>query len=152
MVEVMPDRAQIANGNGRGESRLRTRLTVDGRTRSRRGYGKALLLTRSHVDGRTRARKAFESVARNLTADLGGEENLTTVQRYLIHAFAGCVITLDDLNNRALAGQDVDLFAYSQTVSTLTRVASRLGTKRIAKEVGPSLIDLLREDRERHAD
>jgi hypothetical protein len=93
------------------------------------------LATRSDLDQRTRAAKQFDAIARGITADLGGKDNLTTVQRLLIEALAGTALTLNDINARALRGESIDLPAYAQAVTTLVRVATRLGTKRVAREI-----------------
>jgi hypothetical protein len=110
------------------------------------GHGKVRLLTRSDLDGRTRARKAFDRIAAGIAADLGGKDQLTTIQALLIEAVAGTSLTLNDLNTRALRGETIDLPSYAQAVSTLVRVASRLGTGRVPKDVTPSLGSILRED------
>jgi hypothetical protein len=64
-----------------------------------------------------------------------GNDNLTTVQRLLIEAIAGTSLTLTDINARALRGEQIDLAAYTAAVSTLVRVATRLGTKRVPRDV-----------------
>jgi hypothetical protein len=109
------------------------------------GRGKLRLLTRSDLDGRTRARKHFDIIARGIAADLGGADNLSTVQKLLIEAVAGTALTLNDINARALAGQPIDLPAYAQCVSTLVRVASRLGTGRKARDVTPDPLEYARK-------
>jgi hypothetical protein len=98
---------------------------------SRNGRGKVRLLSRDALDGRTKARKQFDAIASGIAADLGGEDRLSTVQKHLVEAFAGCALTLNDINARALLGEPVDLLAYSQAVSTLVRIASRIGIARV---------------------
>src|SRR5262245_38956642 len=98
---------------------------------SRNGRGKVRLLNRDALDGRTKARKQFDAIASGICADLGGEDRLSTVQKHLVEAFAGCALTLNDINARTLLGEPIDLLAYSQAVSTLVRVAAKLGTTRI---------------------
>jgi hypothetical protein len=71
------------------------------------------------------------------------------VQRPLIDAFVAVSIRLNDLNTRGLLGQPVDLSELSLAVSTLTRLASRIGISRVPKDVGLSLGDIQREDLER---
>ena len=107
------------------------------------GRSKIQLLTRSQLDGRTKARKQFDAIAFGITADLGGEEALTTVQRHLVEAFAGAAVTVNDLNARLLLGGKVDLVEHSQAISILVRIATRLGLKRVAKDVSPSLGQIL---------
>jgi hypothetical protein len=95
----------------------------------RDGRGKVRLLSRDALDGRTKARKQFDAIASGIAADLGGEDRLSTVQKHLVEAFAGCALTLNDINARALLGEPVDLLAYSQLMS-LVRQERRIGAVR----------------------
>jgi hypothetical protein len=113
------------------------------------GQGKIQLLTRGSLDGRTKARKQFDAIARGIAGDLGGEDRLSTVQRHLVEAFAGAAVHVHDLNARLLLGEEVDIVAHSQAISTMVRIASRIGVNRIAREVGPTLADIIKEDWER---
>jgi hypothetical protein len=111
--------------------------------------GKTRLMTRGNLDGRTRARKQFGAVVRGIAVDLGGDDRLSTVQKHLVEAFAGAAVHVHDLNARLLLGEPVDIVAHAQAVSTLVRVAARIGVHRIAREVGPTLADIIKEDWER---
>ena len=103
---------------------------------------KQQVLTRENLDHRTRALKAFDAIARSIATDLGGEDRLSTVQRHLVEAFAGVAINVSHLNAQILIGEKVDICAHSQAVSTMVRVASRIGLGRVAKEL-PSLAEYL---------
>jgi hypothetical protein len=113
--------------------------------RAGNGRGKVRLLTRQSLDGRTRARKQFDAIAEGIAADLGGEDRLSTVQRHLVEAFAGCCIVLQTLNARILLGEPVDIADQSSAASTLVRIASRIGVDRAPKDITPSLADIARE-------
>jgi hypothetical protein len=91
--------------------------------------------TRAELDSRTAAAKMWDALAASITADCGGESEISTVQRTLIDAFCGVAIRLNDLNTRGLLGQPVDLSELSLAASTLTRLASRIGIVRVAKPV-----------------
>jgi hypothetical protein len=43
------------------------------------------------------------------------------------------------LNARLLLGEEIDIIAHSQAISTMVRVAARIGTQRVARDVTPSL-------------
>jgi hypothetical protein len=101
------------------------------------GQGKTRLLTRSALDGRTKARKQFDAIARGIAVDLGGEDQLSTIQRHLVEAFAGAAVHVHDLNARLLLGEQVDIVAHSQAISTMVRIASRIGTQRVARDITP---------------
>jgi hypothetical protein len=121
-------------------SRRRIRLVTSSPNGRR---GKVQLLARSQLDQRTRASKEFDLITSGIIADLGGEEVLTTVQRHLVEAFAGAAVTVNDLNARLLLGGKVDVVEHSQAIGILVRIAARLGLKRVAKDVSPSLGQLL---------
>ena len=88
---------------------------------------KTRLLTREALDGRTRARKQFDAIA--------------TVQRHLVEAFAGAAICVHDLNARLLLGQKVDILELSTAISTMVRIASRVGVNRVATDITPPPVD-----------
>ena len=108
-TEIPPDGPVMATGNGRGKLRL---------------------LTRQSLDGRTKARKQFDAVVEGIASDLGGEAHLTTVQRHLVEAFAGCAVVVQDINARLLLGQPIDVSEAAQAVSSLVRLAQRIGVGR----------------------
>jgi hypothetical protein len=110
--------------------------------------GKIRVLTRVALDGRTRARKIFDAIAHGVAQDLGGENQLSTVQLHLVEAFAGIAITCNSINAKLLLGEEVDLMQHFQAVSSLCRIASRIGINRIAKNIEPDLATYLR-DREK---
>jgi hypothetical protein len=99
------------------------------------GRGKIRLLTREELDGRTSACKQFDSIARGVCEDLGGERELSTVMKHLVEAFAGMAIQVNDCNARLLLGERVDIVEHSQACVTLVRIASRLGIKRVARDI-----------------
>jgi hypothetical protein len=107
--------------------------------------GKDRLLTRGHIDRRCRAAQEFDAIASGIATDLGGEEQLSTIQRHLVEAFAGAACHVNDINARLLLGEEIDVVVHSQAISTMVRIASRIGIHRVARDVSPSLSDLLRE-------
>lgn len=117
------------------------------RRRSKRAT-RPQLLTRAQLDGRTNAAKEFDRLVSAIEADMGGHDQLSTIEVALIEAFAGAAVTLNNLNTRLALGQEIDLSQHAQAVSGMVRVASRLGLQRRAKDVGPTLGDLWRADQE----
>jgi hypothetical protein len=97
------------------------------------------LLTRDQLYLRTNAAKLFDQIVAGVIADLGGEGNITTVQRYLIEAFAGQAISVDDFNARKLMGQEIDVLKQCHVVSTMVRTIAYIGTGRVSRDVTPSL-------------
>jgi hypothetical protein len=105
------------------------------RKRGRSQGTKPQLLTRDQLDGRTNAAKLFDRLIADIEADLGGHEQLSTIERALIEAFAGASVTLSHLNTQLALGEKIDLSDHAQAVSAMVRVASRLGLQRRARDV-----------------
>jgi hypothetical protein len=83
------------------------------------------LLTRAELDGRTNAAKTFDRLTRAIEVDLGGRDQLSTIQITLIEAYVGAVITLQHLNTRQALGLPIDFNQHAQAVSA---GASGMGT------------------------
>ena len=94
----------------------------------------------NRLDARLAATKQFENIVSSIAADLGGESNLTTVQRELIDAFAGAAISVNDLNARLLLGRKINLATQATAISSLVRLACRIGTVRVPRDVEESLL------------
>jgi hypothetical protein len=105
------------------------------------GQGTTQLLTRESLDGRTKARRRFDAIAEGIAEDLGGEDQLSTVQRHLVEAFAGAAVHVHDLNARLLLGEEVDITAHASAISTMVRIASRIGIHRVARDVTPPSVE-----------
>src|SRR5215831_10590994 len=84
------------------------------------------LLTRDQLDGRTNAAKVFDRLVIDIEGDLGGRDQLSTIERALVEAFAGAAVTLQHLNTKLALGEEIDLAQHAQAVGTMVRVASRL--------------------------
>ena len=48
----------------------------------------------------------------------------------LVEAFAGAAVHVHDLNARLLLGEEVDITAHASAISTMVRIASRIGVHR----------------------
>jgi hypothetical protein len=120
-----------------------------GRSTNGRWIGKVRAITRSSLDGRTKARRQFDQIAEAIASDLGGVEQLSTVEKHLVEAFAGVAIAVNDITARLLLGdEEFDVVEQAQAISTMVRVASRIGIKRVARNVTPSLSKYIERDAE----
>ena len=142
MTEILVSGNEILNA---GVSNTPDSIPVMITKRTRHLRDKARLLVRENLDGRTKARRQFDAIATGIAADLGGEDRLSTVQKHLVEAFAGAAIHVHDLNARLLLGEQVDIVEHSQAISTMVRVASRIGLDRLARDVSPSIADITAE-------
>ena len=134
------DTAAIAAGNGHDSPVIP----------AANGKGKIRLLTREALDGRTKARRDFDSIMRRIVNDISGGDpsRVSTIQSYYAEALAMLGVYLDDFNARRMLGQEIDLLQLCQTITTFVRVASRLPNDRVAKDITPTLGDLIRADQD----
>ena len=116
------------------------------RRRRRPSVSKPPLFTRDCLDGRTLAAKAFDQLVSDIHSDLGGKDQLSRIQLALVEAFAGACVVLDQLNARLLMGEKISLPELAAASNAMTRIASRLGLQRRARDVGPTLGDLMRRE------
>lgn len=110
--------------------------------------GKVRLLSRKNLDGRTKAARTFDRIANGIASDLGGKSRLSVVQSELVLAFAGIAVHVHSLNTAMLSGHLVDLGAHATAVSTMCRVASRIGLGRVARDITDPLTYARRYDEE----
>ena len=124
---------------------LSQQLITSGRPHRR---AKPQLVRRQSLDGRSNAAKFFDRLVREIETDLGGADQLSTIEKSLIEAFVGGRLSIDNFNTRLLSGEQIDIAAFSATASAMVRISSRLGVRRRPRNVNPSLADILAaEDR-----
>jgi hypothetical protein len=110
------------------------------RDRSNRDRPRPQLLTRDELDARCNAVKVFDKIIADVVADLGGRDQLSSLELSLVESFAACHIQIEALNCRVLVGETISLADLCTLISTQTRVASRLGLSRRPRDVStPSL-------------
>jgi hypothetical protein len=107
------------------------------------------LLRRQDLQDRPYALRRMNSLIRAIENDLGGRQQVSAIEGKLIEAFAGAAISLDHLNALIAAGHPIDqkfILMFGIAANTLTKVAQRLGTKRVPREVAtPTLNRILAE-------
>jgi hypothetical protein len=98
------------------------------------------------VDQRSPTARRYRDLVSQIAADQGGLDQLSESRLQMIRRFAGASALAEAVEARIANGEKVDVGEYSQLASTLVRIASRLGIDRIARDVTPTLSDILRED------
>jgi hypothetical protein len=111
--------------------------------------------TRLHVrpPGDTAWARRFADLLSQITADISpdGAGSLTEAQRQLARRAALLCIECERLESKSVSGEAIDLDSYGALTDRIGRAFQRLGLKRVARSVTPTLADLLREDREAQA-
>jgi hypothetical protein len=98
------------------------------------------------LDGRSSSARRFRDLIFALVADAGGLENCSEIKLGLIRRLAATTVQAELLEAQMVNGVPVDIPTLCQLASTTVRLSTRLGIERIAKNIGPSFGDLLRDD------
>ena len=98
---------------------------------------KPQLITRDRLDGRRNAVATFDKHARAIQTDLGGADQLSAIQLDLIEAFVGQSLVMQTLNAKVMLGEEIDLGLAALVAGAMCRLATRLGVKRVARDVTP---------------
>jgi hypothetical protein len=126
------EQPKTAPGNGNGSASIKPRLAKHGYVR---------FLTLADLDARSRAASFARNLASALESDLGGDP--TAGQKQLVQRAAVCSAICEDFETRFLVGQAIELTDYLTATNVLRRVLATLGLERKARDVGPSLADLM---------
>jgi hypothetical protein len=120
----------------------RSRPTASPRSRSAVSNGKRL-----HVipPGDTKWARRFRDVFAEIVSDLGGADALSEGQRQLARRASTISLACERLEARAVTGEEIDLETYGQLTDRLGRAFGRLGLKRVAQDITPTLAEYLAE-------
>jgi hypothetical protein len=100
---------------------------------------------RLHVvsPGDTAWSRRFRDVLAEIVSDLGGADRLSEGQRQLARRCATISIQCERMEGIAAKGDDIDLEQYGTLTDRLGRCFARLGLRRQARDLGPTLSDFL---------
>jgi hypothetical protein len=100
------------------------------------------------IDQNSGPGRFFSKMLRDIESDLGGRSRLSRIELELTEAFCGSAVALRYQTHQILLGElaEVDLSSYATLGSTMLRIGGKLGFARRAKDVTPTLSDLLSED------
>jgi hypothetical protein len=100
---------------------------------------KARLLDLSDLDQRTNATKLALRVKADIISDLGGEDQLSTLERLACEHAALASAVVADSYTRWLKGEHVALTELATVQNAFLRVAGSLGFSRRAKDISKSI-------------
>jgi hypothetical protein len=96
--------------------------------------------------GDTAWHRRFRDILYQFIADAGGDV-LSEAQRQLARRAATIAVMCERMEGQAAAGEDIDLNEYGMLTDRLGRTLQRLGLKRQARDVTPTLNEIMRERR-----
>jgi len=109
--------------------------------------GKTRLLTLDDLDGRTRAAQYVKDTQREVISDLGGEDQLSTLERAAVGHVAVLDAMVKDAAARWLTGEPVEPSSVATLVNAFNRTAAVLGWQRRARNVTPDISTFLGDPR-----
>ena len=118
-----------------------TIVTRKPRARSRVSNGRDWL---ANVDQRSSIARRYRDLMAEAVADAGGVSECSQARLQLIRRLAALSVQLEQLEAKLADGGDIDIAEYTSLTSTLVRVVSRLGINRVARDIGPTLSDIIR--------
>jgi len=101
--------------------------------------GKVRFLTLEDLDGRTRAAQHVRDTRHEVISDLGGADQLSTLERSAVDHVSLLDAMTKDAGARWLQGDPIDVASIATLVNAFNRTAAILGWQRRAKNVGPTL-------------
>jgi hypothetical protein len=102
--------------------------------------GKSLFV---EADGRSAWARRYKDLVEAHVADLGGIDQLSEAQKQLVRRAATIEAELERQEGALSAGESIDLDAFGRGTNTLRRLLETLGLQRVAKNVTPSLADII---------
>jgi hypothetical protein len=105
--------------------------------------GKTRLISMSDLDPRTKAAQVALETREAIISDLGGSDQLSTLERLAAEHAALAAAVTQDAYARWLQGQEVSLPEISTIQNVFLRIAGALGFNRRAKDVTPSVSEYL---------
>ena len=107
------------------------------------------------TDGRSVIARRYFDIQCALLADQGGADQISEARLQLIRRFAAAAVLAEEMEGQLARGEKIDIAQHALLVSSLVRLANRIGIDRVPRSINsPTLGQLLREDqslREREA-
>jgi hypothetical protein len=111
--------------------------------RSRIGNGSALL---PGIDGRSLLARRYGEISLAILIDQGGIEACSEARQQLIRRFSASAVLAEQMEAKLANGEQIDINEHAKLVSTMVRVAKRIGIDRIARNITPTIDQYLRDN------
>ena len=127
-----------------------TLAVVDDTPETRRRKGRSRVTNHKDLlpklDGRSSAARRFRDLVNSYIVDMGGIDQCSDIKLGLLRRLAAVTVQAEVLEAKMINGEAVDVGTLCTLASTTVRLSQRLGLERVAKDVGPTLADVIRED------
>ena len=97
------------------------------------------------IKGSTKAARRFRDLVNSFLQDMGGADQCSDIKIGLLRRLAAVTVQAEVLEAKMINGEAVDIGTLCTLASTTVRLSQRLGIERVPREVGPSLVDAIRQ-------
>ncbi len=98
-----------------------------------------------NVDGRSIIAKRYKEIANAILVDQGGVDQCSESRKQLIRRFAAASVLAEQMESKLANGEEINVQEHALLVSSLVRVANKLGINRVTRDLGPTLSDYFRK-------
>ncbi len=91
------------------------------------------------VDGRSTVARRYHDICAAIATDQGGADRMSEARLQLVRRFAAAAVLAEQMEARLARGEEIDVGQHAHLSSTLCRLAQRIGLKRVARDVTPTL-------------
>jgi hypothetical protein len=95
------------------------------------------------IDGRSVVARRYRDISYAIVADQGGIDLCSETRLQLVRRFAAAAVMAEQMEAELANGKQIDVGQHALLVSTLVRVAHRIGINRRTKNIVPELSDYL---------
>ena len=100
------------------------------------------------LDGRSASARRFRDLVNAFVADMGGLDRCSEIKLGLVRRLAATTVQAEMLEARMVNGEAIDIATLCTLASTVVRLSQRLGLERKARDVTPSLGDVIRAEQQ----
>jgi hypothetical protein len=123
-----------------------------GRSRVTNSAARGSIVWLDRIDKRGPVARRFKDLVALVTADLGGPTELSEGQRQMIRRIASMSVWCESEEAKMADGDEVDIDRFQRTANSLRRLCESIGLRRVARDITPSLGQILREAHRREVE
>jgi hypothetical protein len=97
----------------------------------------------NNVDARSAVSRRVYDICAAIVGDLGGADRLSETKLSLVRRFASLAVLAEAQEAKLANGEEVNVMELAHLSSALVRLATRIGLKRVPREVIPTLHEYL---------
>jgi hypothetical protein len=126
---------------------VRRKSSANRSAEARKSHGRSRLSNGTKLlpdsDGRLKINRRFRDIASAILSDQSGEDRCSESRKQLIRRFAAAACLAEQMEAKLGKGEEIDITQHALLVSTMVRVAQRIGIDRVPKLVTPTISEYL---------